>query len=98
MQGLLRGQEGAVAGCVLPGAWRPARRCCGCPWRQRLSLAFDSCSFTSHRPSNTSHRPSPQVFKLKFLLPYLDRLLRLADNKTLRGELTAFPLAARWVL
>ncbi|EFN57812.1 hypothetical protein CHLNCDRAFT_51116 [Chlorella variabilis] len=36
-----------------------------------------------------------KVFKLKFLLPYLDRLLRLADNKTLREELTAFPLAAR---
>ncbi|PSC76593.1 small subunit processome component 20-like protein [Micractinium conductrix] len=33
-----------------------------------------------------------KVFKLKFLLPYLDRLLRLADNKTLRAELTAFPL------
>lgn len=40
---------------------------------------------------------SRQVFKLKFLLPYLDRLLRLADNKTLREELTAFPLAVRWV-
>ena len=39
--------------------------------------------------------PPPQVFKLKFLLPYLDRLLRLADNKTLREELTAFPLAVR---
>lgn len=36
-----------------------------------------------------------QVFKLKFLLPYLERLLRLADNKTLRSELTAFPLAVR---
>ncbi|KAL4860053.1 Small subunit processome component 20 [Chlorella vulgaris] len=35
-----------------------------------------------------------KVFKLKFLLPYLDRLLRLADNKTLREELTAFPLGA----
>ncbi|PRW58885.1 small subunit processome component 20-like protein [Chlorella sorokiniana] len=34
-----------------------------------------------------------KVFKLKFLLPYLDRLLRLADNNTLREELTAFPLA-----
>ncbi|KAL4434124.1 hypothetical protein ABPG75_000565 [Micractinium tetrahymenae] len=34
-----------------------------------------------------------KVFKLKFLLPYLERLLRLADNKTLRAELTAFPLA-----
>jgi U3 small nucleolar RNA-associated protein 20 len=39
--------------------------------------------------------PRLQVFKLKFLLPYLDRLLRLADNKTLREELTAFPLGAR---
>lgn len=38
-----------------------------------------------------------KVFKLQFLLPYLDRLLRLADNKTLREELTAFPLAIRWV-
>ena len=38
-----------------------------------------------------------KVFKLQFLLPYLDRLLRLADNKTLREELTAFPLAIMWV-
>ena len=34
-----------------------------------------------------------QAFRIKWLAPYLDRLLRLADNKTLRAELTAFPLA-----
>lgn len=43
----------------------------------------------------TPLRACLQVFKLKFLLPYLERLLRLADNKTLRAELTAFPLAVR---
>ena len=31
-------------------------------------------------------------FDLKWLNPYLDSLLRLADNKTLRSELTAFQL------
>ena len=33
-----------------------------------------------------------KAFKLTWLAPYLDRLLRLADNKTLRSELAAFPL------
>lgn len=33
-----------------------------------------------------------KAFKLTWLAPYLDRLLRLADNKTLRTELAAFPL------
>ena len=33
-----------------------------------------------------------KAFKLQWLAPYLDRLLRLADNKTLRSELAAFPL------
>ena len=35
-----------------------------------------------------------QGFKLKYVLPYLERLLRLAANATLREELAAFPLAA----
>lgn len=34
-----------------------------------------------------------KLFKLKWLNPYLERILRLIDNKTLRSELTAFPLA-----
>ena len=54
-----------------------------------LTLLSDS-RFTPCPPSLPK-----QVFKLKFLLPYLDRLLRLADNKTLRAELTAFPLGVR---
>jgi U3 small nucleolar RNA-associated protein 20 len=33
------------------------------------------------------------AFKLPFLMPYSDRLLKLADNKTLRAELAAFPLS-----
>lgn len=33
------------------------------------------------------------LFKLTWLSPYVDKLLRFADNKTLRAELTAFPLA-----
>ncbi|KAL4521880.1 hypothetical protein Ndes2526B_g01987 [Nannochloris sp. 'desiccata'] len=36
-----------------------------------------------------------KAFKLQWLAPYLDRLLRLADNKTLRSELAAFPLGKR---
>eukprot|EP00887_Chlorella_sp_A99_P000887 scaffold5.g887.t1 len=35
------------------------------------------------------------AFRLRWLAPYLERLLRLADNKTLRAELTAFPLAPK---
>lgn len=34
-----------------------------------------------------------KLFKLKWLNPYLEKILRLVDNKTLRAELTAFPLA-----
>jgi U3 small nucleolar RNA-associated protein 20 len=34
-----------------------------------------------------------RAFKVAWLAPYADRLLRLADNKTLRSELAAFPLA-----
>ena len=34
-----------------------------------------------------------QEFKLKYLGPYMERLLRLAANETLREELAAFPLA-----
>ncbi len=34
-----------------------------------------------------------QEFKLKFLGPHIERLLRLAANETLREELAAFPLA-----
>ncbi len=34
-----------------------------------------------------------KLFKLKWLNPYVERILRLVDNKTLRSELTAFPLA-----
>jgi len=34
-----------------------------------------------------------RAFRLPWLVPYADRLLRLADNKTLREELAAFPLA-----
>jgi U3 small nucleolar RNA-associated protein 20 len=33
------------------------------------------------------------LFKLTWLSPYVDKILRFADNKTLRAELTAFPLA-----
>ena len=36
-----------------------------------------------------------KAFKLQWLAPYLDRLLRLADNKTLRSELAAFPLGKK---
>lgn len=36
-----------------------------------------------------------KAFKPAWLLPYIDRLLRLADNRSLREELTAFPLAVR---
>ena len=34
-----------------------------------------------------------QLFKLEWLNPYLENLLRLVDNKTMRAELTAFPIA-----
>lgn len=34
-----------------------------------------------------------RLFKMDWLNPYLESLLRLVDNKTLRSELTAFPLA-----
>lgn len=34
-----------------------------------------------------------KAYKITWLAPYMDRLLRLADNKTLRAELAAFPLA-----
>ena len=34
-----------------------------------------------------------KLFKLKWLNPYVERIARLIDNKTLRAELTAFPLA-----
>ena len=34
-----------------------------------------------------------QEFKLKYLGPHMERLLRLAANDTLREELAAFPLA-----
>ncbi|CAG9460436.1 unnamed protein product [Pedinophyceae sp. YPF-701] len=34
-----------------------------------------------------------RAFRIKFLTPYADRLLRLADNKTLRGELAVFMVA-----
>ena len=38
--------------------------------------------------------PSPrQAFKLRFLSEHSDRLVRLADNKSLREEMTTFPLA-----
>jgi U3 small nucleolar RNA-associated protein 20 len=37
-----------------------------------------------------------RAFKLQWLAPYLDRVARLADNKTLRAELAAFPLAVRY--
>lgn len=33
------------------------------------------------------------AFKVKALGQHLERMLRLADNKTLRGEMTSFPLA-----
>lgn len=33
------------------------------------------------------------AFKLNWLKPYAERMMRLADNKTLRSELAAFPLA-----
>ena len=59
-----------------------------------VSVSTRDLSLTCARPSCV-RAPRLQVFKLKFLLPYLDRLLRLADNKTLREELTAFPLGAR---
>lgn len=36
-----------------------------------------------------------KAFKMSWLAPYVDRLLRLADNKTLRAELAAFPLALK---
>ena len=32
-------------------------------------------------------------FKLRFLGPHLDRLVKMADDKTLREQLAAFPLA-----
>lgn len=35
-----------------------------------------------------------QGFKLRYLGPYADRLLRLAADATLREELTAFPLSS----
>ena len=35
-----------------------------------------------------------QAFKVTFVTSYMDRLLRLADNATLRSELAQFPLAA----
>lgn len=35
-----------------------------------------------------------QAFKVAFVTSYMDRLLRLADNATLRSELAQFPLAA----
>lgn len=34
-----------------------------------------------------------RLFKIEWLNPYLESLIRLVDNKTLRSELTAFPLA-----
>lgn len=34
-----------------------------------------------------------QAFKVKFVTSYTERLLRLADNTTLRSELAQFPLA-----
>ena len=34
-----------------------------------------------------------QVYKMKYLNPYLERLERLADNATLRSELSSWPLA-----
>ena len=34
-----------------------------------------------------------QAFKLRFLSEHSDRLVRLADNKSLREEMTTFPLA-----
>lgn len=34
-----------------------------------------------------------KVLKFKYLNPHMDRLMRLADDKTLRSELTAFPVA-----
>ncbi|KDD73123.1 hypothetical protein H632_c2510p0, partial [Helicosporidium sp. ATCC 50920] len=34
-------------------------------------------------------------FKLAYLQPYMARVLRLADDKTLRGELAAFPLSVK---
>lgn len=64
-------------------------------------VAALACPASQYTPPPQPHPPSfarlppLQVFKLKFLLPYLERLLRLADNKTLRAELTAFPLAVR---
>ena len=33
------------------------------------------------------------AFKLEYLTPYVDRLLRICDNKTLRAELASFPVA-----
>lgn len=35
-----------------------------------------------------------QGFRLRFLGAHLERLLRLADDATLRTELASFPLAA----
>lgn len=35
-----------------------------------------------------------QSFKLKYVSANLDRLLRLADNATLRAELTLFPISS----
>ena len=34
-----------------------------------------------------------QAFKVQFVTSYMERLLRLADNATLRSELAQFPLA-----
>eukprot|EP00890_Picochlorum_soloecismus_P003078 jgi/Picsp_1/3771/NSC_06606-R1_u3 snornp protein utp20 len=34
-----------------------------------------------------------KLFKIEWLNPYLESLLKIVDNKTLRSELTAFPLA-----
>ena len=36
-----------------------------------------------------------KAFKLPWLLPYLEKLMRLADNATLRSELAAFPLGLK---
>lgn len=51
-------------------------------------------SFLQPYPSRGILTPfPPQSFKLKFLSEHYDRLVRLADNKSLREEMTTFPLA-----
>jgi hypothetical protein len=75
----------------------PAALALAALFRAEIAASCEPAASAAHGNLNGTHAIGhlcTQAFKVTFVTSYMDRLLRLADNATLRSELAQFPLAA----